>query len=136
VQIKKFSQYDLRQLYADSACLVMPLEPAEFQAGVTAILEAMAMAKPVICSRAPGQTDVIIDGENGCYVPCGDPIALRAAILKMLAEPNEAARLGAQGRQRIERDMNLQHYVARLDGIVRDAVAEGRGPGCGARVAS
>jgi glycosyltransferase involved in cell wall biosynthesis len=134
VQIKKFSQYDLRQLYADSACLVMPLEPAEFQAGVTAILEAMAMAKPVICSRAPGQTDVIIDGENGRYVPCGDPLALRAAILKMLAEPDAAARLGAHGRQRIERDMSLQHYVVRLDDIVREAVAVGQDTRNGARV--
>ncbi len=129
VHIKKFSQYDLRQLYADSAFLVMPLEPAEFQAGVTAILEAMAMAKPVICSRAPGQTDVILDGETGCYVPCGDPVALRAAILKMLAEPHAAARLGAQGRQRIEHGMSLQHYVARLNGIVREAVADAQDAG-------
>jgi glycosyltransferase involved in cell wall biosynthesis len=134
VQIKKFSQYDLRQLYADSACLVMPLEPAQFQAGVTAILEAMAMAKPVICSRAPGQTDVIIDGENGCYVPCGDPVTLRAAILKMLAEPDTAARFGAQGRQRIEREMNLQHYVARLDRVVREAFADVQSTGSASRM--
>jgi glycosyltransferase involved in cell wall biosynthesis len=125
VQIKKFSQFDLRQLYADSACLVMPLEPAEFQAGVTAILEAMAMAKPVICSRAPGQTDIIIDGENGRYVPCGDAAALRAAISGMLADPAAARRLGARGRQRVESEMNLQHYVARLAVIVDAAVADG-----------
>jgi glycosyltransferase involved in cell wall biosynthesis len=123
VRIQKFTQYELRQTYADSICLVMPLEPVEFQAGVTAILEAMAMAKPVICSAAPGQTDVVTEGANGHYVPCGDPIALRAAIVKMLDNPGEAARLGACGRARIEGEMNLQHYVTRLSDIVGEAIA-------------
>jgi glycosyltransferase involved in cell wall biosynthesis len=122
--VRKFSQYDLRQLYADSDFVVMPLQPVDFQAGITAILEAMAMGKPVICSRVPGQTDVIVDGENGRYVPVGDPTALRSEITRLMAHPDEIARLGAKARRQVECELSLDHYAARLAAIVRDAVEQ------------
>lgn len=124
VTVRRFTQYELRQLYADSAFLVMPLENVEFQAGVTAILEAMAMERAVICSRTPGQTDIIVEGESGRYVAPGDPAALRAAMAGLLASPEEAARLGKGGRRLIEREMNLDRYVERLAGLVRETVDE------------
>jgi glycosyltransferase involved in cell wall biosynthesis len=122
VTVRKFTQYELRQLYADSRFIVMPLEDVNFQAGVTAMLEAMAMARAVVCSRVPGQTDVVEEGENGRYVPVRDAPALRAAIARLLAEPEEAERLGANGRRLIEREMNLDLYVERLAKIVDDTI--------------
>ena len=113
VTVSKFDQSALRQLYAEARFVVMPLEAVDFQAGVTAILEAMAMGKAVICSRVPGQTDVIVDGENGCYVTAGDPDALREEILRLLEQPEEAIRLGSNGRKMV-RLMNIEHYVDRL----------------------
>lgn len=126
VTVRKFTQYDLRQLYADSRFLVMPLEDVKFQAGVTAILEAMAMAKAVVCSRVAGQTDVIVEGENGRYVPACDVAALRAQIAQLLADPEEAERLGANGRDLIEREMSLDRYVERLAGVVDEAISSPR----------
>jgi glycosyltransferase involved in cell wall biosynthesis len=123
VTVRKFTQYELRQLYADSRFLVMPLEDVKFQAGVTAILEAMAMARAVVCSRVPGQTDVVAQGENGRYVPAGDAPALRTEIARLLAEPEEAERLGANGRRLIEREMSLDRYVERLTKIVHETIA-------------
>jgi glycosyltransferase involved in cell wall biosynthesis len=122
VTVRKFTQYDLRQLYADSRFMVMPLEDVKFQAGITAILECMSMARAVVCSRVPGQTDAIVEGESGRYVDAGDVPALRAAISRLLAEPEEAERLGANGRRLVERDMNLDRYVERLTEIVRDTI--------------
>jgi glycosyltransferase involved in cell wall biosynthesis len=122
VTVRKFTQYELRQLYADSRFIVMPLENVNFQAGVTAILEAMALARAVVCSRVPGQTDVVAEGENGHYVPPGDAPALRAEIARLLADPDEAERLGANGRRLIEREMNLDRYVERLTRIVDDTI--------------
>lgn len=118
VTVRRFSQYELRQLYADSAFMVMPLQNVEFQAGVTAILEAMAMGRAVICSRTPGQTDVVVDGETGIYVPPGDPQALREAIDYLLANPAVAERMGQAGRRRIEQSMSLDRYVERLGQLV------------------
>ncbi|HEU5087293.1 MAG TPA: glycosyltransferase family 4 protein [Roseiflexaceae bacterium] len=136
VRVQKFSQFDLRQLYADSSFLVMPLENVDFQAGVTAILEAMAMGKAVICTRTPGQTDVIVDGEHGVYVPPADPQALRQAIDHLLAHPDEAARMGANGRRLIEQTMGLDHYVMRLAESVRETVAWPKPPALHAQMSS
>src|SRR5215467_4368299 len=124
VTVRKFTQYELRQLYADCSFMVMPLEVVKFQAGVTAILECMAMGKAVICSRVPGQTDVVVEGENGRYVPPGDPLALRAEIRRLLDHPQEAESLGTRGRQLIERQMNLDLYSQRLTDVLREAINE------------
>jgi glycosyltransferase involved in cell wall biosynthesis len=121
VVVCRLSQFDLRDLYAASRFVVMPLFPANFQVGVTAILEALAMGKAVICSQVPGQTDVIQEGINGCYVPPGDPVALRKAILNLLENPEEAERMGRQGRRLVEEEMSLRHYADRLARYVRKA---------------
>jgi glycosyltransferase involved in cell wall biosynthesis len=113
VTVKRFNQYDLRQLYADSDFLVMPLYEVPFQAGVTAILEAMSMGRTVICSRTRGQTDVIVQGETGTYVPAGDAQALRSAIEGLLARPEDTERMGQAGRRLIEQEMNLDMYAQR-----------------------
>lgn len=125
VTVRKFTQYELRQLYADSCFMVMPLENVKFQAGVTAILECMAMNRAVICTRTPGQTDVVVEDENGRYVPPDDPSTLSSEIRRLLSRPEEATRLGANGRKLVECHMNLDLYVQRLADFVHEAVAEG-----------
>lgn len=122
VTVRSFSQYDLRQLYADSRFTVMPLENVRFQAGVTAILESMAMERAVICTRTPGQTDVIVDGKTGVYVPPQDSIALRDAIETLLKRPREAQQMGQAGRQRVLEEMSLECYTRRLSGYVTQAL--------------
>ena len=64
-----FDLFDLRQLYADAAFVVVPLQETDFQAGITTILEAMSMGRAVVCTRTTGQTDTIVDGETGRLRP-------------------------------------------------------------------
>ncbi len=125
ILVHRFSQYELRELYAASQFVVMPLYPVDFQAGVTAILEAMAMGKAVICTRTPGQTDVIIDGENGLYVEPGDPTSMRSAIQWLLDHPEEADRMGQNGRQLVEQKMSLDQYVPRLAKFIESITPDG-----------
>jgi glycosyltransferase involved in cell wall biosynthesis len=122
VEVRKFTQHELRQLYADSRFLVMPLENVEFQAGITAILEAMAMERAVVCSRTHGQTDAVIEDETGTYVPPGNPAALRAALEHLLKHPEVAERMGKAGRRIVQQHMSLERYTERLSGIVREAM--------------
>jgi len=119
VTIRRFTQYELRDLYAASQFVVLPLYHVNFQAGVTSILEGMAMEKAILCTRTPGQTDVIVEDETGVYVPAGDADALRLAILDLLNNPEKAARLGKNGRQVILEKMSLECYVKRLVEHVR-----------------
>lgn len=119
VIVHRFTQYELRDLYALSDFFVMPLYNVNFQAGVTALLEAMSMEKAVICSRTPGQTDVVVEGETGLYVAPEDPTELREAIVSLLDNPAEAERMGQNGRWRIQSEMSLNRYVERLGRFVQ-----------------
>jgi glycosyltransferase involved in cell wall biosynthesis len=125
VEVRKFTQYELRQLYADCRFLVMPLEDVVFQAGITAILEAMAMERAVVCSRTGGQTDAIIEGETGMYVTPGNPTDLRATLEYLLNHPDVAERMGKAGRRIVQQHMSLERYTEGLNDIVREVLSEG-----------
>ncbi len=118
VSARGYDLFELRQLYADAAFVVVPLQETDFQAGITTILEAMSMGKAVVCTRTTGQTDVIVDGENGRTIPPGSPAALRAVIGELLADPAEAARLGAAGRNWVVEHADIDVYVRRLAALV------------------
>ena len=112
--MRGFDQFELRALYGRAAFVVVPLEETDFQAGITTILEAMAMAKAIVCSRTEGQTDTIVDEVNGLYVPPGDVPALRRAIERLLADPELAGRLGAAGREWVRTRADIGVYAAAL----------------------
>jgi glycosyltransferase involved in cell wall biosynthesis len=120
VEIRKLSLFELRELYAESAFVVMPLVDVDFQAGITTILEAMAMGRGVVCTRTPGQTDTIVDGETGVYIPPGDAAALRAAIERLLDDPAEAHRLGDNARQWVTTHADIDVYARSLATVVAD----------------
>jgi glycosyltransferase involved in cell wall biosynthesis len=123
VEVRQLGFADLRQLYADADLVVMPLLDAVFQAGVTTLLEAMAMERAVICSRSRGQTDVVVHDENGLYVAPGDVAGLRAAILELLDDPGRARDMGRHGRKFVEEHCDVAVYARRLSTYVLDAVA-------------
>jgi glycosyltransferase involved in cell wall biosynthesis len=103
---------ELRDLYARSRFVVVPLLPSDTDNGVTVILEAMAMGKPVICSRTRGQVDVVQEGVTGLYVPVGDAAALRAAILSLWNEPQRAREMGRNARALVEKHHTLERFTA------------------------
>ncbi|MFM7734369.1 MAG: glycosyltransferase, partial [Alphaproteobacteria bacterium] len=49
-----------------------------------ALLEAMALGRPVVTTSAGGSAEVVVDGESGLVVPPGDPAALAEAVLRIL----------------------------------------------------
>lgn len=122
----RMSRFELRELYRRSALAVVPIKQNDYQTGIATILEMMAMGKCVIASRTRGQTDTIIDGVTGVYVPPGDPAALQSAIERMLANPDEAARIGGAARSFVEREASLDVFVERVAQAVRDAHAARR----------
>jgi len=123
VEVRSLTFRPLRQLYADARFVVMPLEDVEFQAGVTTILEAMAMGKPVVCTLTKGQTDIVVDGVSGLYVPPGDPDALQQAMLALLDDPDRVRTMGAAARRFVEEHADVEVYARQVAGLVRAAMA-------------
>lgn len=119
VEVRRYGYAELRDLYARARLVVVPLLETDFQAGITTLLESMAMGKAVIVTRITGQRDVVVNGQNGLYVPPGDVPALRGAIERLLADPGQAARLGAAARSAVEQRMTLEHWVERIASVAR-----------------
>jgi glycosyltransferase involved in cell wall biosynthesis len=115
----KLNRFELRALYARSAIAVVPIKQNEYQTGIATILEMMSMGKCVIATKTRGQTDTIVDGVTGIYVPPGDPAALHGAIERMLARPEEAKKIGDGARRFIEEQASLDHFVERIVDAVR-----------------
>jgi len=114
VEWGRYSRFDLRELYRRSAVCVVPIQENDYQTGISTILEMMAMGKCVIATRTRGQTDTLVDGVTGIYVPPGDVAALRAAIVRALEGPEETARIGAAARRYIEENATLDLFVDRV----------------------
>jgi glycosyltransferase involved in cell wall biosynthesis len=116
---------ELRDLYARSQFVVVPLLHSDTDNGITVILEAMAMGKAVICSRTRGQVDAVEEGVTGLYVPVGDPMALRNAILSLWNDPLRAQQMGRNARAWVEKHHTLEKFTATVRSAA-EASLEGR----------
>jgi glycosyltransferase involved in cell wall biosynthesis len=65
------------------------------------LMEAQAMALPVVASAVGGVLDIVKDKETGWLVPPKDPSALAEAIMHALSAPDAARRVGAKAREGI-----------------------------------
>jgi glycosyltransferase involved in cell wall biosynthesis len=101
----------LREIYATSAMVVVPLVEVGEPAGATTILEGMAMGKAVVASAIAMGSDYIRDGETGFLVPPGDADALRARIEQLLDEPDLRRRIGAAARQAVVAQFGVDHFA-------------------------
>jgi glycosyltransferase involved in cell wall biosynthesis len=110
----KLNRFELRALYARSALAVVPIKQNHYQTGIATILEMMAMGKCVIATKTFGQTDTIVDGVTGVYVPPGDPHALGSAITQLLRDPLKVAEIGAAARRFIEEKAGLDLFVTKV----------------------
>lgn len=73
------------------------------------MLEAMAMKRPIVVSRAGGMPEVIKEGETGFIVPMRNPAALAERCCELLANPSLSRQMGEQGRKTV-----LQLYTKEL----------------------
>ena len=114
VTIGKKKPVELRSIYARSRFVVIPLIPTDSDNGLTTILEAMSMGKPIICTRAEGQIDIIQDGVTGIYVPQGDSEAMRDAIQTLWDDPERCEKMGRAAREFIVEHHNMEQFVAAI----------------------
>jgi glycosyltransferase involved in cell wall biosynthesis len=77
----------------------------------TSVLEALAMERPVVATRAGGIPEMIRDGEHGLLVPPGDPPALAAAMTRLLGDPELGRRLALAGRARVASEFSIERTV-------------------------
>jgi glycosyltransferase involved in cell wall biosynthesis len=79
-----------------------------------AVLEALAMQRPVVSTRHSGIPEVVEDGVNGLLVPPADAVALAEALANLLDDPERRQRLGERGRQTVIENFDVAQNVRRL----------------------
>ena len=102
-----------------SACEIFAL-PSKAEGFGLVYLEAMARGKPVIGGAHGGAPEVIEDGVTGYLVPHGDATQLATSIEALLSDPVLAQKMGARGRQRVERDFRFNSFAKALKKILRE----------------
>jgi glycosyltransferase involved in cell wall biosynthesis len=102
--------------------------PSRFEGLPLVCVEALAAGRPVVASAVNGTPELIRDGDTGLLVPPNDSAALAAALRRVLAAPEEAARLAARGRELVERDNPWPVVTRRYLALCAEVAGQQRAP--------
>jgi len=108
---------EIRALLRESRALVLP----SFAEGLpVVIMEAFALARPVISSYVAGIPELVEPGRSGWLVPAGAVPPLVAALRAALATPEaELDTMGRHGRARVLAEHTAAGQVDVLEGLLR-----------------
>jgi len=101
-------------VYPCLAAMDLYVHPALMEGFGIAVLEAMAMRKPVVATTTGGLPEIVQDGETGMLVPPGDADALAKAVSSLLQDPARCRRLGEAGRARVAAHFTVEAMMNQL----------------------
>jgi glycosyltransferase involved in cell wall biosynthesis len=90
------------------------------------LIEAMALARPLIAPREGGPLEIVVDGETGLLVPPRDATALAAAIERLIGDPALRRRMGEAGRARVDAVFDIRHHVRAMEAVFEEMLAARR----------
>ena len=108
---------DVRPILALSELFVLPSHGEHFG---RVIIEAMAMGKAVIATRAGGVPEIVVPHQTGLLVPPADPARLTEAMLDLLSHPSQSVKYGEAGRRRVEAHFSLDQHVQAVEQVYHD----------------
>ena len=89
-----------------------------------AILEAMAMGKPVVATNVGGIPELVEEGQTGFLVPPRDPKAVADRVLSLCRDSARRLQMGRAARARVESTFTVHAVTARLEGIYARSLRE------------
>ena len=87
------------------------------------MLESMAMARPIVVSRAGGMPEIIQEGVNGFIVPMNDPRALAERCCELLRNPLLAQKIGQNGHKIVHKTYTKELMNARTLFVYGEALS-------------
>ena len=88
--------------------------PSHAEAFGNVVIEAMAMAKPVVSTNCDGVVDIVVDGLTGLQVPRRDSHALAVGLLKLIGAAALRDKFGEAGRRRVVENFDEEKQTQKL----------------------
>jgi colanic acid/amylovoran biosynthesis glycosyltransferase len=130
VELRGFlDQAGLAKLYAESHVFLHPSEMTEDknQEGVpNSMLEAMATGLPVAATLHGGIPEAVADGETGFLVEERDDEALAGALLRLAADGELWAGMGAAAARSVREEFSQERAIQKLEGFYDEAKEAGK----------
>ncbi|MFH0911705.1 MAG: glycosyltransferase family 4 protein [Planctomycetota bacterium] len=93
-----------------------------------ALMEAMALRRPVVATDVPGTRSVVKDGLTGFLVPYGDVEGFVRAVGEIMGNTERALAMGAVGRARVEEHFNARRVHDRILAVYEHLLEKRPGP--------
>ena len=121
--VGRLSDQELAAAYANASVFALP---GRMRAGPSpqgegfglVFIEAAAAGVPCIAGRAGGAPEAIEDGVTGLLVNPESPIDVARGIVRLLADPVAARRMGDVGRSRVVREFSAEAFADRVAALV------------------
>jgi len=91
------------------------------------LLEAMAMARPIVVTDVGGNREMVRDGESGLLVPLGDVETTAQSMIRLLENKKEATEFGLAGRKLLEARFQASTMSERTLEIYKELALNGAG---------
>ena len=125
VRIRREIPYpDYLEVLRQASIVVVPLSTETVPAGQVAILEAMALGKPVVTTRGIGTVDYVRDGIDGLLYARGDAADLRRCIVTLAEDSSMRSRMGRAALASVQSDLTFDRHVEATIGALRSLVPE------------
>lgn len=114
---------ELLEIYANARVLAIPLSPGTSLSGLTSLMDALGMGKPVIMTRHP-LIDIDIEREGiGIWVDYEDINGWRDAIQFFEDNEDEAFKMGRRARDLVEQGLNSVSFANQIMDIFEKVLA-------------
>lgn len=84
-----------------------------------ALIEAMAMEKPVISTNVGGPTEIVEDGVTGVLLPPKNPQVIARTVIEVASDRKKSEEMGRRGRAEVQRRFNTDTYVTKMFAIYK-----------------
>lgn len=98
--------------------------PSHAEAFGLALIEAMAMAKPVVASNCDGVLDIVIDQQTGLMVPPRHVEALSQAVRSLARDAGLRLAIGRRGREHVLQYFSLDRMLNAIESIYHTALSK------------
>jgi glycosyltransferase involved in cell wall biosynthesis len=108
-----------KQKVAESRFIIVPVKNStQWSAGCTTVQIAQAMEKAVVATDMPGLRDYVLHKKTGLLVKPEDPDAMAEAIQYLWDHPDDALRMGQNGREHMEKGFSMEIWLEKICSVL------------------